>query len=255
MAALLIGVFLGAVLGGLGWLQLRRATERERLAALIEQTRTSRVKDLRPHTLVEVEGKVRPRDEGRPLLDAPVSRQPCVYWRLVVEEEVTRTTGTGKNRRTRRTWVTRLNRSDRVPFVLDDGTGGVEVELDRSEVGLATDEAGRSGFLNDPGPAVEQALSRLGFATAGLVFNKTLRWSETYLRPGDPLYALGTFDGRRVGHGEDGVLVVSDRGQRGVHAQLEGEARSARLGGRVCVALGGAAAGLSLVAVLLGGLR
>lgn len=250
MEMLWFGLLLGAVLAGVGWVQVRTAAERERLAALIERTRTSKVKDLRPDTLVEVEGKVRPRDTG-PLPESPVSHTACVYWRLVVEEQVRRTTGTGKNRRTQSVWITRLHRTGRVPFVLDDGTGGVEVELEGADVGLATDAAGRSGFLNDPSADVAQALNRFGFATAGLVFNKTLRWSETYLQPGDPLYALGTFDGRRVHRGADGVLIASDRGQHKVHAVFDGAARSARRSGVVCLTLGGVAAGGGVVLSVL----
>lgn len=244
----IVWLVLGGLAGAVGASRLVHARGRARLAQLIEDTRTSKVKDLRPGALVEVEGTVRALD-GRPLLEAPVSRTPCVYAHLLIEEQVSKRTGHGKNRRTRTVWVTRVSKVERVPFVLHDGTGGVEVDLERAEVGLKADEAGGSGFLSDPTPAFQAALQRYGVASAGLVFNNTLRWRETFLRPGDPLYALGTYDGRRVTRGSHGVLVVSDRGQAGTHALVSGEARTARLVGLGLVVLG---VGLALLGLFQG---
>lgn len=220
---LLLGAALVAALSYAG---LGRARAREALADLIRDTRTTKVERLGPG-LVELEGKI--ASVTGQLLAAPVSGKACVLYRFVVDEQVT--SGTGKHRRTR--WVNRIDEKRQVGFVLHDGTGGVEVDLARGELFLGSDQGGRSGFLNDATPEFERALRERGKASTGLIFNRTLRWSEMYLEVGDPLYALGTYDGRRVTRGADGVLVVSDQGQTGVLQRLAGEAGMLR---RVAIA-------------------
>lgn len=243
MNATILLWFVGGAFSGLGgWFLLQRAAAKARIAALIRDTRTSKVKDLR-RGLVEVEGRIRAVDQGQVLL-APLSGRACVYYSFVVEEGVQRTSGTGKNRRTRTVWVNRVRDVGRRAFVLDDGTGTVRVDLERAEVGLAVDAGGGSGFLNNPTPAFEQALQRYRVASSGLVFNKSLRYRETVLCPDDPLYALGTFTGQAIEKGHDGVLIVTDRGEAAVQQLYDGEASGAKF---MAYALFAAAAALPIM--------
>lgn len=231
-----IFLLLGAALvAALSYAGLTRSKQRTALADLIHDTRTTKVDKLRPG-LVELEGKI--ASVTGQLLAAPVSGKACVLYRFRVEEQVT--SGSGKNRRTR--WVSRIDEKRQVGFVLHDGTGGVEVDFAKGELHLGADEGGRSGFLNDASPEFERALRERGQSSTGLLLNRTLRWSEMYLEIGDPLYALGTYDGRRVTKGSDGVLVVSDQGQTALLQRIAGEAamlrRVATLGFVVAGAMG-----------------
>lgn len=238
----------GGALSGLGgWLALGHAATKARIAALIRETRTSPIRALRPGSLVEVQGRV--RAEGH-VLTAPLSGRPCVYFAFSVEEAQQRTSGTGKNRRTRTVWVNRVRDAQRRPFLLDDGTGTVRIDLERAEVGLAVDEGGGSGFLNDPTPAFENALRRYGVASQGWVFNKKLRYRETVLCEGDPLYALGTFSGATVTRGREDVLVVTDRGEAYVQSLYDGQATTARVGGYLLCALAVALPIIGLMAMM-----
>lgn len=235
----------GALCGLGGWLCLQQAAAKARVAALIRDTRTSKVKDLRPG-LVEVQGRIRAVDRGQPML-APLSGRSCVYYSFVVEEGVQRSTGSGKNRRTKTVWVNRVRDVGRRAFVLDDGTGTVQVDFERAEVGLAVDEGGGSGFLNNPTPAFEAALQRYRVASSGLVFNKSLRYRETVLCADDPLYALGTFTGGSIVKGREDVLIVTDRGEAAVQQLYDGQAMGAKVMAYVMFAIAGA---LPIIGVL-----
>ena len=114
-----------------------------------------------------------------------------------------------------------------------------------------SDQGGRSGFLNDATPDFERALQARGKSSVGLLLNRTLRWSEMYLEVGDPLYALGTYDGRRVTKGSDGVLVVSDLGQTAALQRIAGEAAMAHRVAVVCFVIAGAMALFSFVPLVL----
>jgi hypothetical protein len=221
---LLLGAALVAVVA---YAALVRSKARSALADLIHETKTTKVDKLRPG-LAELEGKI--ASVSGQLLRAPVSGKACVMYRFLVEEQVS--SGSGKHRKTR--WVSRIDEKRQVGFVLHDGTGGVEVDFTKGELFLGSDQGGRSGFLNDATPEFDRALRERGQSSTGMVMNRTLRWSEMYLEVGDPLYALGTYDGRRVTKGSDGILVVSDQGQTTVLQRIAGEASMLRR-----VAIGG----------------
>lgn len=221
---LLLGAALVAVVA---YAALVRSKARSALADLIHETKTTKVDKLRPG-LMELEGKI--ASVSGQLLRAPVSGKACVMYRFLVEEQVS--SGSGKHRKTR--WVSRIDEKRQVGFVLHDGTGGVEVDFTKGELFLGSDQGGRSGFLNDATPEFDRALRERGQSSTGMVMNRTLRWSEMYLEVGDPLYALGTYDGRRVTKGSDGILVVSDQGQTTVLQRIAGEASMLRR-----VAIGG----------------
>jgi hypothetical protein len=132
---LLLGAAFVAVIG---YAALSRSKSRRALADLIHETKTTRVIAIRPG-LVELEGKI--ASVTGSLLKAPVSGKACVLYRFLVEEQVS--SGSGKNRRTR--WVSRVDEKRQVGFVLHDGTGGVEVDLERGELHLGADQGAGAG--------------------------------------------------------------------------------------------------------------
>ncbi len=233
-----------AFVGVIGYAALGRSKSRRALADLIHETKTTKVDKLRPG-LVELEGKI--ASVTGQLLRAPVSGKACVLYRFLVEEQVS--SGSGKHRKTR--WVSRVDEKQQVGFVLHDGTGGVEVDLTKGELHLGSDQGGRSGFLNDATPDFERALQARGKSSVGLLLNRTLRWSEMYLEVGDPLYALGTYDGRRVTKGSDGVLVVSDQGQTAALQRINGEAAMTHRVAIVCFVIAAGMAVFSFVPLVV----
>ena len=151
-----------------------------RAAHLIAKTLTTRAQDVQSG-LTEVRGKVA-RDS--PLLQAPVSGRECAFFCLLVEEY--RSSKDGGS------WRPALRDSRPATLLLRDYSGDVEVILVDAQFELVVDSHRESGTFNDPPPELQARLSRqYGYDTQGLIFNKSLRYTEQRLAPGDDLYVLG----------------------------------------------------------------
>jgi hypothetical protein len=233
--------FIGGVCCGLlGRSVSKRADDTARVAALIRDVRTTKVEGLRPG-LAEVAGRIRAVD-SHPLLQAPLSGRPCVYYCFEVQESA------GAIKKTHeQAWRSRVRDVARSAFVLDDGTGTVQVELEGAAVGLAADTGGESGFMTEWTPAFAAALKRYNVTTSGFAMNRTYRYRETVLCVDDPLYALGTFTGKAIEKGPDGVLIVADRNEAAVQALHDADVRLDR---SVARALFAAAVVLPIIGVL-----
>lgn len=142
-------------------------------ARLLGATGPTPMAELSP-MLHEVRGTV-VAEEAR---TAPLSSRPCVFWRLLVEQQ----------RRTR--WETVLDQRDGVVLWLDDGTG--RVRLDPREAEPVATAAGRvrTGILANPSPEWTELLARLG-APARPATTPFLRWREEVFEVGDALTAIG----------------------------------------------------------------
>jgi hypothetical protein len=99
-----------------------------------------------------------------------------------------------------------------------DETGEIEILVSEGEMDLQMDRNSESGFGNDASSQLRNLLkSKYGKDTQGLIFNKTLRYTETFLEPGDKIYVFGQAsqadDGRwGMRHGEM-PLIVSESGE------------------------------------------
>ena len=112
------------------------------------------------------------------------------------------------------------------------------------------DNVERSGFLNSARPELQEIMQeQYGYSTVGLVFNRTLYYSETRIEEGDALVVLGTAWERPDGIWEivrgAGPLVVSNLGLAGLRASY----RNAAIGWWSLAALALGAAGVALVAL------
>jgi hypothetical protein len=212
-----------------------------RVAELIESTPTTPVREL-CEGFHEAKGAVVPV-AGTEV--SPMSQKTCVHYEFTVKEARTRRSG----KHTRTEWVTVVHDRQSLPFALDDGTGQVGVDLNGAELTLARDAYASSGFLSDAPPELERLLQqRYGRSTQGWVFNKSMRYEETVLEPGDELYVLGNVQvaGDRLCFVPGGELyLVSDGSEEAVLASYS---RSAFWMG----ALGGVMLVAALVAPLLG---
>ena len=127
-------------------------------------------------------------------LTGPFSQKPCVYYEYSVEEQRTRTVGTGKDEHTETYWETikAENTSDK-PFFVDDGTGLCLVNPKGAEMVLVGDYEINPGIFSDIPPHVSAFLKTRGVDCYGLFgFEKPLRFTERMLAVGQPLYILGT---------------------------------------------------------------
>lgn len=145
----------------------------------LESTARTSIRELREGTLAKIEGKV--ATIGAPLR-APLSGRACVAWEVVVEEN----TG-GKNSH----WVERVHEREARDFVIDDGAGLAHVRSRDMKMVATVDSEQRSGFLNDPTPALRAFLEARGIAPEGMLFNKTLRYREGVFEPGERVAVLG----------------------------------------------------------------
>lgn len=197
----LVGLCLGPILFFRGFRTLRRRR-------LLENTPTSKTRSI-AMGLVEIVGEAVPTGET---LQSPFSDHECVYYRYEIEEY----RRTGK----RHAWVTVMQRSLGVPFFLQDDTGRVLIDPTGAEVDIPQDAQFRSGTGEDPPAPIQAFLAQQGIAFEGFLgINKTMRYTEYYVAPHDPLYILGTAgDNPHVTEGTatQGVAdVMIQRGNRG----------------------------------------
>lgn len=196
-------------------------------------------------TVVEVKGRIFPSEQG--VLVAPFSGRQVVYARLLIEEY----RSSGKSGR----WVTVFNQAQWREFMIDDGSGHfARVKIDGANVVLDRQKVATSGTFNDAPPHLEQFLRTYGLSsTSWLGFNKSMRYEEELLVPGDPIYVLGPSqrmagspvnDGYRMlpssvlvmfaAQGPTGELIVTNKSEEELVAKM----RSGFLWGVGCAALG-----------------
>jgi hypothetical protein len=170
--------------------------------ARIKATPTSKVAQASGVGHVEIAGAVVPGDNG--VFSTPLGGKPAVWARVIVQELRRR----GKSS----TWVVIYKETyDRI-FYVDDGSGErARVHTEGAMMVLDQAQVASSGFLRDPPPHVQQFLAQRGIASEGMVFNRTLRFTEELLAPGDSLYALGPSS--REGGGQGGAFRQGPPGQ------------------------------------------
>jgi hypothetical protein len=73
--------------------------------------------------------------------------------------------------------------------------GEVEIDLEEAEVTLTTKASTTSGTFDNASPELEELMNeRYGQSTKGLIFNRSLRYRETYLKDGDEVMIVGDVD-------------------------------------------------------------
>ena len=149
----------------------------------IIQTPTTPIVQAPGNQLVEIKGRVVPSEQGT--VQTPFSGRHAVWTRVTVQER----RSSGRNSY----WHTLLTEMDGRVFMVDDGSGqlarvvpaGANVMLDKVNIAA-------SGTFNDAQPHLEAFLMSRGLkSTSWLGLNKSMRYEEELLAPGDPVYALG----------------------------------------------------------------
>jgi hypothetical protein len=176
---LVIGAILFLIGGILVLTNLKNWKRRSRIL----NTPTSPIAQAPGNGLVEIKGRIQPSEQG--MVQTPFSGRYAVWCRITVQE----LRNSGKNSY----WHTILAEVDARPFMVDDGSGqqarvmpnGANVILDKQNIAS-------SGTFNDAPPHLEAFLMSRGKKSTGFFgFNKSMRYEEEVLAPGDPVYALG----------------------------------------------------------------
>ncbi len=149
----------------------------------IVMTPTSPIAAAQGNQLVEIKGRVVPSEQGT--LQTPFSGRHAVWTRITVQE--LRSSGRSSY------WHTLLTEMDGRVFMVDDGSGQLaRVMPQGANVILEKLKVAASGTFNDAQPHLEAFLASRGLkSTSWLGFNKSMRYEEELIAPGDPLFALG----------------------------------------------------------------
>lgn len=211
---LALGLVGGIALFGYGFVLNRRKH-------LVESIPTSPVRSLAVG-LVEVTGMA--EADGSPV-SAPFSRTPCVFFSFTVQER----RGSGRNTR----WVTIAKGTSEQPFFVRDQTGAVLVVPLDAELIVADDCTYRNDWLGSLPPEAIAGLNRLGLSTDGWLGDRTLRCTEAFIKPDEPVYVLGTahenpmgsdgFENAErlyIGSHRDELFIISDRSEKELLAHL-----------------------------------
>ncbi|MFA6028357.1 MAG: hypothetical protein WC969_00750 [Elusimicrobiota bacterium] len=168
VVAAAIGAGVGATLFYSGFQSLR-------LKRLVEAIATSKVRSMAMGT-VELCGKA----DALEVRPDPIYGQDAVCWRIVIEEH----RGSGKNSR----WVT-IHTADNTgdPFWFIDETGRVLVQPGGADKRYKVDASYGTGLLSGAPPEIAAYIR----AVVGDSWSSR-RLNARILRPGDPLYILGS---------------------------------------------------------------
>ena len=174
-------VVLAAVGFGYGIWAFFHGFNRLRRLRLIENLPTSTVRGL-AMGLVELEGVVRPTA----VLRSPLTDTECAMYQFKVEEY----RRSGKSGR----WVTiAQGNSFFCPFYLEDATGKIKVYPAGAEIVWEPAYRFKSGLFKDPTPGnLIRFMEKHNINNHGWIGEKSMRFTEWYMRDGFPVYALGT---------------------------------------------------------------
>jgi len=169
-----IGFFVGIYFffKGFKWLKQKKT---------IENIPTSKIRSI-AMGLVEIFGKIIPAKKQT--IVSPFSNKKCVYYKYTIEEY--RKTGKSSH------WVTVKKNEQSVPFYLKDNTGKVLVDPTNAKIEIPKDFEYNSHLMRNPPITVKKFLSQNKLSHSFLGLNKTMRYREYFIEPGEELYVMGT---------------------------------------------------------------
>jgi hypothetical protein len=189
-----------------------------RRAAAIGAMRITRIANLRSG-IAKIKARVLARER---LLRSPLSGQPCVYYRFTVEEARSGGYYGAKGQPNTYTYrETVIDDAQAIDVLLEDETGQADVDLQAAEVTLKSEQTRHSGLFHDPPERLKRVLQeRYGKSTRGLLFNKSMSYTELFLQDGATVVVVGEVVAGRGGRpqlvGGAVPLMVSDKGSKKV---------------------------------------
>ncbi len=180
MTAVLIALGVASTLGlvfGLGWY----FSEHQQRLRELRGVDVTRIADAVDGELVRIMGVIAEQDD---VLDAPLSGRACVHFDVSVLEWRSH----GKSG----SFVHVFSETGSRPFVVTDASGRARIDTSHFRCAIVRDANKQSGTFNDASPEMEALLVRHGMQSTGLLgFNKSLRYEEGVLEPGERVTVLG----------------------------------------------------------------
>ncbi len=170
--------------------------------------------------LAKLRGTIVPLDD-EDLLKSPLTKTYCVYFRFVVEEQRTRTVSSMQgNRSVTRTetyWHPIVTDVQTVPTAVKDKTGEALLDLTEAELTLKAMRA-TSGTFKTLSADLERMLQkRYGVSSKGLIFNKSMRYTESVIEPDTKVFVVGDCKVKKSGTAsfwkKDNPLLVTDKNE------------------------------------------
>jgi len=152
--------------------------------SLISKTETTNISWLQDG-FYEIKGKIVALSEQ---LISPFSQKPCVYYEFKVEQKKS----SGNNTH----YVSIIDDKKFQKFGVDDGTGMAVIDLLNADIMIKTDKTDSSGTFDHADENQLRVLNKYNQSNKGLLFEKSLRYTEKYLEAGDEIYVLGEVQGR-----------------------------------------------------------
>ena len=156
-----------------------------RVKRLIENIPTSKMRSI-AMGLVEIYGEVVPSKDN--ILKSPFTNKDCVYYKYSIQE----LRSSGKNTY----WATVDQGEEHRVFYLKDETGSVLVDPTGAKIETPVDNKIDSRWGHDPPQVAKDFLAKRNIKWEGFLFgiNKTMKYIESFIAPGDKLYIMGTAD-------------------------------------------------------------
>lgn len=155
---------------------------------LIENTPTSKIRSL-AMGLVEIYGQTLPY-ENKLIFDqstfkSPFTKTDCLYYRYTIEEY--------RKSKNNSSWVTIKQDSNCLPFLLDDQTGEVMIDIRNANIKITPFKIFHSNTGQEPPDSILDFLRTNGLSHEGFLgFSKKMRYTEYIIKPYDKIYILGT---------------------------------------------------------------
>lgn len=201
--------------------------EKMKLVRTLRKVPTSKIQDVKSG-YVEIKGKLCDSEEK---FISPVSKTPCLYYQIRVQQKVTKCRGIGKRRRCHSHWKTILNDRKSNIIKVQDEVGTIMVNIPEASINLISDFQDNISTFN---PAEEKTKdfmkNDLNIKNVEGIFRGDYRLSEAYLVPGDSIYAIGKayeIDGELC-IGKDTLynnpFIVSDKSEKVLSHEYRGTA-------------------------------
>jgi hypothetical protein len=165
----------GFIGGGVVWSVIK--DPERRLKRKLREAPYRSIRHLPDQTWARFIGKADPIAD--PLI-APLTGRACAFWRVVVEEMH------GRN-----SWKGVLAREMGKDFAIRDDSGTLLVRVAGAKLAVERDGRFSSGFMHDATPELTRFLVENDQKPEGWIFNRTLRYYEAVIEPGETVAVAG----------------------------------------------------------------
>ncbi len=181
---------------GLFWDGLRKYKEKQ----YILNTPTSKVQSVAVG-FAEVAGKAEAAEVGESI----VEKKPATYHAWILERWEKR----GKHSE----WVVVKRGGTPRQFYVNDGTGGLLVNPEGAKVEIPEDYKWEGNYSGAP-PLVKKFFEENKISTKGFLFEHKYKFTEWFISPGDPIYAIGTVQDRpgEYAKGHENLVMAENKG-------------------------------------------